>query len=185
MDPERCAIDTLRSLLQSEDAQADNAAVGGADDGLHRLLQAVDRSRPGVPGVAKNSGVFKVERRAKRKAWSQHEEDVLKRCIIDKPPSSTWASEVAATLGRSRASVRKKWLVLRRLQVTPSAPPCCHRAPAPRLGQMVGEVEAALDFVHCSGPAGLTRPECSDGSSHSGPCVIPSDHGDWFRRVLA
>jgi hypothetical protein len=32
------------------------------------------------------------------------------------------------------------------------------------LGAMVGEVEAALDLIRCSGPPAQGSPECSDGN---------------------
>ena len=46
-----------------------------------------------------------------------------------------------------------------------------------RLGAMVGEVHAALDFIHCATPDKSARPECTDGSSHTppyGPLQIPA-----------
>ena len=48
---------------------------------------------------------------------------------------------------------------------------------ASRLGAMVGEIEAALDALHCLAPgAAATLPECADGSSHVppyGPLDVP------------
>eukprot|EP01050_Picozoa_sp_SAG11_P017698 SAG11_NODE_2579_length_3199_cov_13.264194_3_plen_308_part_00 len=48
---------------------------------------------------------------------------------------------------------------------------------ASRLGAMIGEIESALDFIHCSPKEAAALPECSDGSSHTGPyerLVVPA-----------
>jgi pimeloyl-ACP methyl ester carboxylesterase len=46
-----------------------------------------------------------------------------------------------------------------------------------RLGAMVGEVAAAIDFVRCASPAAAAEPRCADGAGHTPtykPLAVPA-----------
>ena len=67
---------------------------------------------------------------------------------------------------------------------------------ASRLGAMVGEVQSAMDFIHCSPPEAFnTLPECSDGEFFTGkksdknsqltPSIkLSTERAGWSRRSL-